>query len=201
MNEILLKGTLRRILPSHTIGGTKYMKADLIVPREGGKEDLLEIKFKEYSNVYKEGDTVLLSGNVRSYSKKQAGERNKVEIYVFTNFTNPFNEEPVYSNHLTLSGEICKIEPLSYTNSGKSNFHFILRDRIVLDNGTCITNYIPCSVWGKLARNYCGMSVGTYVTIEGELHSRIYKKDLGGGEVEFRTAHEALVTGIQIMED
>lgn len=200
MNSIDLKGTIRRIQPSHTVNGITYMKADLVVPRGTDKEDVLEIKFKESANEYKEGDQISLSGNVRSFSQRISDTRNKVSIYVFTNFDEPLYDTK-YINSLVMTGQICKIEPLNYTTTGKANFHFILRNKIPTYDDNYVTCYVPCSVWGRLAKDFCDLQIGDNISIEGELHSRLYKKKLSEGDFEYRTAHEALVTNIQILDE
>ena len=196
MNEILLKGILRDIQPSHVVNNINYYKANIIVPREFAKDDILEIKFKQFSlGNLSDGDTVLLSGNIRSYSQKISDNKNKVNIYVFTYFDKPSLDDDAITNKFNISGEVCKVEPLNKTTSGKDNYHFILRNKIYTDDGKYLLNYLPCSVWGKLAKT-SKLNVGDFITINGELHSRLYKKILNSGDIEFRTAHELLVTNI-----
>ena len=54
-NEIRLKGIICNIQPSHTIGEIQYDKADLIVKRIDGREDVLDLRFKKFCNPYKDG--------------------------------------------------------------------------------------------------------------------------------------------------
>ena len=49
MNNINLKGILKNIQYSHNIGDIEYDKATLLVARDNGKEDLIELKFKRFS--------------------------------------------------------------------------------------------------------------------------------------------------------
>ena len=93
MNTIRVKGVLRNIQDSHIINGIEFSKAHIIVPREDGTEDVLNIRFKKFSNPYKEDQTISLSGNVRSYSSKLSSGKNKVELYVFTYFDQPDLDE------------------------------------------------------------------------------------------------------------
>ena len=200
MNNVEIKGTIRRIQPSHFMNGIQYMRADLIVPRSVDKEDILELKFRESALNCSDGDVISIKGNVRSFSQKVSDTKNKVSIYVYTQFDEP-DFDSQYINSLILTGDVCKIEPLNYTTTGKPNFHFILRNKIYTHDDNFVTCYIPCSVWGRLAKDFCDLQVGDHVAIEGELHSRLYKKRLGEGDFEFRTAHEALVTSIQMLDE
>ena len=85
MNKISLKGMIRNIEYSHNVEDIEYQKAELIVPRSDGEDDVLNLKFKRYSNQYLEGQIVSLQGNIRSYSQKLEGGKNKVETF-FTIF-------------------------------------------------------------------------------------------------------------------
>ena len=84
MNNIRLKGVLRNIQDSHEINGIEFSRAHLIVPKNGAAEDILNIRFKKFSNPYKEDQQISFSGNVRSYSSRLDTGKNKVELYVFT---------------------------------------------------------------------------------------------------------------------
>ena len=50
MNEIKLRGLVRDIKPSHSIGDIEYNKANLIVSRDDGTEDVINLRFKKFSN-------------------------------------------------------------------------------------------------------------------------------------------------------
>lgn len=182
------------------IGDVEYDKADLIVTRENGKEDLINLIFKRFSNRYNEGDIVELTGNVRSFSEKLESGKNKVSIYVFTYFDIPEEEEEII-NEVHLDGRICKIEELRQTNSGKDNIHFILANNIITQDGSQkLNNYIPCVAWGRLAREISSFQVSDKLNIVGELHSRVYKKYIDENEMEFRTAHEIVIKDFERIE-
>ena len=75
MNRIRLKGFIRDIQYSHTIGDVEYDKANIIVTRKDGKEDILSLRFKKFSNPYQDNQICSLVGNVRSYSKKISNDK------------------------------------------------------------------------------------------------------------------------------
>ena len=196
MNIVQLKGVLKNIRYSHTIKDVEYNKADLISKRKDGKEDIVTIEFKKFSNPYKEDQEVELAGNVRSFSKRGEDGKNKVQIYVFTYFDKPATEDEV-TNDVLIDGTICKIEDLRYTKSGKANIHFILANNISKDGSNVkLNSYIPCVAWGMTAKEMVNKKVGDKVSFRGELHSREYKKTLENGDIEIRVAHEVLITNI-----
>ena len=112
MNKINVKGLIRNIQPSHVIKDIEYNKADLIVTRKDGKEDVLNLRFKKFSNPYKDNQEISILGNVRSYSKQLENGKNKVELYIFTYFDNgelDENDQEII-NEFIIDGRICKIE-------------------------------------------------------------------------------------------
>ena len=203
MNNINLKGIITNIEPSHVIQGIEFNKANLIVKRNDGKEDVLNIRFKKFSNPYENNQEITLTGNVRSYSSRLSDGKNKVELYVFTYFDHPelneFDQEDI--NSLELDGRICKIEPLRVTKSGKHNIHLILANNLIVSEGTKkLNSYVPCIAWGDEAIKLSECNVNTKIKIKGELHSREYKKQLPDNMFEFRIAHECVINSVEIVE-
>lgn len=201
MNKITLKGILRNIGYSHTINDTEYDKADLIVKRDDGSEDVISLRFKKFSNPYQEDQEVELVGNVRSYSRKLDNGKNKVDIYVFTYFDVPEEDDteaPV--NSFEIKGRICKIDSLHTTQNGKHNIHFILANNIHSSDGKQkINNYIPIVCWGKVAKEVQNYQVSDIVTVKGQLHSRTYKKLQDDGDIEIMMAHEGI--GLEVIKE
>jgi primosomal replication protein N len=199
MNEVLLKGILKEIEPSHNIDGISFDKAKLICKRDSGQEDVLNLRFKSFSNTHKENDEVSLRGNLRSYSYKTDEDKNKVVIYVFTYFDDPGEEIP-RNNSVTIDGRICKMNELRRTRSGKHNVHFIMANNLMsADNSKRLNSYIPCIAWGRVAKQLAELPVDTKLSISGELHSREHTKKYEDGTVEIRIAHELLVESFEVL--
>ena len=198
MNNIQLKGLLRNIQPSHKINDIEYDQADLIVSRSNGKDDIITLKFKKYSNKYKEGDLVELTGNIRSFSQKLDNGKNKVSLYVFTYFDIPQED---YINHFELDGRICKMDQLRITKDGKPNLHFILANNLIIEEtNQKLKSYLPCIAWGNLAKKLNELKVNDKVKLYGEFHSREYKKLINEDEFEFRVAHELVIQSFEVIK-
>lgn len=198
MNIVRLKGILTNIEPSHTIQNIEFSKANLIVKRDSGKEDVLNIRFKKFSNPYEDSQEVALSGNLRSYSSKLDNGKNKVDLYVFTYFDQPELDEDDQEviNCVELDGRICKIDQLRTTHSGKKNIHLIIANNLIVSEGQKkLNSYIPCIAWGNVAVELSRLPVNTRISLVGELHSREYKKALEDGSFEIRVAHECVING------
>ena len=199
MNSITLSGIIKDIQHSHEIDGVTFDKAKLIVKRENGVEDVINLRFKSFSNIYKENDQISLKGNIRSYSYKVSEDKNKVIIYVFTYFDEP--EECEANNKVNLDGRICKINPIRTTRTGKHNIHLILANNLILDGQTRrLNSYIPCIAWGKTAKELADLNVNTKISVEGVLHSREHKKTHNDGTVELGVAHELLINSFEVIE-
>ena len=192
---------IRNIEHSHTVKEIEYQKAELIVPRSDGEDDVLDLKFKRYANGYTEGQIVWLQGNIRSYSKKLDTGKNKVELYVFTYFDIPEAgpDDTELINEFELDGKVCKIDKLRKNKDGKESLHFILANNIFTNNNkTRIDTYVPCVCFGEIARKLSSeLHVSDAVKLKGRLHSRTYKKYHENGDMEIKTAHEAVVTSYE----
>lgn len=201
MNEIKLCGIIKNIQSSHIIEGVQFNKANLIVPRSNGHEDVINLRFKSFSNPYKDNDKISILGNVRSYSYKIDETKNRVIIYVFTYFDEVENENEEILNEATIDGRICKINELRTTKDGKHNIHFILANNLhSQDSQKRLNSYIPCIAWGTIAKELQKYGVNTQLKVKGQLHSREHKKKLDNGELEIRVAHELLITEFEVVE-
>lgn len=194
MNNINLKGILKNIQYSHNIGDIEYDKATLLVARDNGKEDLIELKFKRFSNIYNENDEIEIRGNIRTYSQKLE-DRNRVNVYVFTYFDRPEEEIPEGYNsnsYCEIDGTICKKNELRKTMKGKDVLDFIVANNI-MTNTQYLNCYLPCVAWGKCAKALNNLQVGDKIKIKGSLQSREYKKKISDEDFELRIAHEISV--------
>ena len=201
MNNIILHGIIKNIEYSHNIKDIEFYKANLLVSRGNGKEDLLNIKFKRFSLPYNENQDIYLQGNIRTYSQR-LDTKNKVDVYVFTYFDIPevSEDDKELINYLDVDGRICKIEELKITSSKKQVIHFILANNIITQNGQKINTYIPMVAWGKLAIKLSNLHVNNKIRVVGQMHSRLYNKQLDDGEIEIRTAHEGVALDVEVIE-
>lgn len=187
MNKIILRGILKNIEHSHSMNGIEYSKAIIITKRTDGKEDIVNLKFKEFSNKFKENEFIELTGNVRTFNYIDEN-KNRVELYVFTYFDYPEETDSKETNYVELDGTICKSNGLRKTKNNNFVLDFILANNIV--NGDKALNaYIPVVAWGKLAREINDLPIGTKIKVIGSLHSREYKKIINN-DIEIKIAHE-----------
>lgn len=201
MNDVSLKGYIKDIRPSHTIGLVEYDKAFLIVDKNG-TEDIVPLCFKHSSNKYKDGDLVELEGNLRSHSSKEAEGKNKVDIYVFTYFDIPNNviEDREINNLVNIDGRICKLNELRVHNNGTVSINFLLANNIFTKSSNKkLNSYIPVVCWGETAKLVNSLSVSTQISITGAFHSRTYKKYFEDGSMEIKAAYEVIADSIKVL--
>lgn len=191
MNQIILKGFIRNIVFSHNINDIEFYKAELVSKQENGKENVINLKFKRFSNPYQENQEISLVGNIRTYSRKlDVGSR--VEVYTFTYFDLP--EEDVI-NEAYIDGRVCKKGDLRKTKSGKDVIDFIIANNLRTENQS-LNCYIPCVAWGKLAKEIAKKNIGDYLQVKGQLQSREYKKKISDNDFEIKVAHELNISEI-----
>ena len=199
MNKVCLKGVLKNIQESHTIQNMNFQSAQLIVPTDKGTEDVINIKFKSFSNKYKENDIIAITGNLRSYSYRADDTHNRVQLYVFTYFDQP--EDVIVENEVQIDGRICKINPLRTAKNKTRNIHFILANNIIVENSSKrLNSYIPCIAWGAQADKISELSVNSKVAIKGYIHSREHKVTNHLGEIELRLVHELVVDDVEVIK-
>jgi len=200
MNQIKLKGKISGIEFSHTINDIEYQKANLYVPKENAEEDIIPLKFRSNSNPgYKDGDIVVLDGNVRSYSQKTSDGKSKVNIYVFS-YLDPTEDLDIY-NYFQIDGRVCKVDRLRGTNS-VPRFQFILANNIISNlNKQKINNYLPVVLYNELSNWGTKLKVSDQVLIKGQLHSRFYKKIDNQGNVSSKMALELVATDIEVLNE
>lgn len=201
MNKITIQGIIKDIEFSHYINDIEYYKANVIVKRENDKEDIIPIKFKRFCNTYKDGEEVLFTGNVRTFSTHHEDGKNHVIPYVFTYFDKvelkdeDGNELHLKSRNLVqLDGNICKKGELRKTKTGLDVIDFIIANNIKNNNSTFNT-YLPVVAWGKQAKQIAKMNVSDYINIEGHFSSRVYKKS-NGENFDLKIAYEINVDNI-----
>ena len=138
---------------------------------------------------------VVFLGELRSYNRVIDG-RSRLILSFFVKEILQENED-LPTNELVLTGFICK-DPVYR----KTPFEREICDILVAVNRPNFnkSDYIPCIIWGRSARLMQDQKVGTKVTLVGRIQSRSYKKDIGDGLFEERTAYEVSCQKLTIEE-
>ena len=187
MNRIILRGRIDNIEFSHRINSNNFYKATLSVQ---DSLDVIRIQFKNKCP-YINGDFVELEGSIRSHTEKLADGKNRVNIYVFTQFNKPSNS---YSNnYFELDGRVCKTDKIRPTKHNQKHMHIILANNIFSYSGKQkLNNYIPVVGYDEFAEVLSKYKVNDRIIIKGFLHSRPYIKTEDDKSI-VKTAYEAII--------
>lgn len=196
-NQILLHGTISKVPSfSHSSHGTDYYLFPFSVSRLSGTQDQVKVmaaaSLLEQSSITC-GDTLTVAGEIRSFNNHHgSGRRLVISVHAHT----LIREEGEDVNSLKLAGTLCKHPIHRRTPLGRDICDMML----AVNRSYGRTDYLPCISWGALAQRCGSYTVGTPLTIEGRLQSRVYTKKLEEGSQE-RTAFEISVADVTIVEE
>ncbi len=195
-NKLTLIGTIASdVVLNHTVFGEGFYHFDLKVKRISGVYDVLPVTVSERLISIEEihtGDTVRISGQIRSYNK-QIGKANRLIITVFAKNIERMAQETPHENEIFLSGYICKPTVYRVTPFGREISDILL----AINRSYNKSDYIPCIAWGRNAKFVGELKMGDKIVLEGRIQSREYEKVLESGEKETRKAFEVSVAKLK----
>ncbi len=197
-NLIRIAGTVKgETQADHVIYGETFYRSYVSVSRLSGSEDILPLLIPErlLETMPAEGDTVEITGQVRSYNKRgENGSRLFVTVFART-FVTVAPEYLVPCNTVSLSGFLCK--PANYRTTP---FQREIADMLLAVNRSYHkSDYLPCIAWGRNARFAQGIDVGSHVQVTGRLQSRIYHKSMPDGSVQEKTTYEVSCSSLELI--
>ena len=188
-NRVVLCGTAAgEPYLSNVNHGESFYKFPLDVPRLSGQCDRLTVVASGAllsQTPVAVGDTVRLTGQLRSFNNK-SGQGRRLVISVFARQMETGEGEP--ENRIQLSGVICKPPVLRRTPLGREICDVIL----AVNRRYGRADYLPCIAWGAVAQQTADMGVGRRLTVEGRVQSRTYTKMTPTG-AEDRVAYEVSI--------
>ena len=188
-NRVQLCGTVDSAPAlSHVNHGVSFYKFTLAVERLSGLADKLTVIAAQpllESAAIREGDTVTVRGQLRSFNNK-SGQGSRLVISVFVRELIPGGAAPF--NQIQLSGILCKTPTLRRTPLGREICDLIL----AVNRRYGRAAYLPCIAWGAIAQQTAILPVGSRLTVEGRVQSRGYTKTVDGVGQE-RTAYEVSI--------
>ena len=190
------KNTLPKL--SHQTEGENFLEFQVGVERLSKTQDLIPVMVSERSIIdggINIGDKLLLKGQYRSHNKSTEF-KSKLLLHFFAKDIYRATDEQI--NEVKLTGFICKT-PIYR----KTPFDREICDVLLAVNRAKYhrSDYIPCILWGRNARFVSTLPVGSKLTLEGRIQSRIYTKTLDSGETEERTAYEVSCHKVVQQED
>ena len=185
-NRILVRGELQGLpVFSHENHSRRFYGFTLGVRRLSGVEDQVNVIAAQdvLEQVDLSGGQVLeVAGQVRSFNNRQPeGRRLIISVYA----EQMAAVEGEHINQVELLGNICREPVYRQTPLGRE----ICDVMLAVARRYRRTDYLPCILWGRSARDLAGLPVGTALHILGRLQSRSYVKLLDTGS-ENRIAYE-----------
>ncbi len=195
VNQITLRGQLQQLPEfSHENHGRKFLRFLLDVPRLSGAVDTLPIIADEsiLNALDPCGGTMLtVTGQIRSHNIRSDGKR-RLLIFVFAESIVAEDGEPI--NEVVLEGPLCKEPIYRRTPLGRE----ICDVMLAVPRGYKRADYLPCILWGKVAKEVAACQLRDTVQICGRMQSRGYTKVTEAGPQE-RVAYEISALTAQIL--
>ena len=141
-------------------------------------------------------DPLRIYGQFRSYNEPDyTTGKSHLKMFVFVRDIEPI-QEVGQNNYSRLCGNVCKKPVFRITPTGREICDLLLAVNRIYGR----SDYIPVITWSRDARYASGLEVGTPVTIEGRIQSRVYLKRVEGKEErESHTVYE--VSSYKIVRD
>ena len=178
---------------SHEVLGEKFYDVTLSVRRLSDRHDEIPVTVSDrlmQDMPLAPGDTVGVSGQLRSYNKQTEG-RSKLVLRIFARELD--DGESDTPNRIEPEGFICK-PPVYRTTPFKREICDML---LAVNRAYNKSDYIPAIAWGRNARYAGEFAVGDKVAVTGRIQSRVYQKTLPDGSVEDRVAYEVSVSRLE----
>ena len=193
VNQVLLRGILLEgPTCSHENHGIQFDRLTLSVERLSGTYDHLNI-LADHSLIeaLKPGDGPLLEveGQIRSFHN-HSGTGPRLVISVYAQGLSFCQGPP--ENQVTLTGRLCREPVYRHTPLGREITDIML----AVPRKYRRQDYVPCILWGSVARMGSLWAPGTELTVQGRLQSRTYVKNTPEGPEE-RTAYEVSAAGAE----
>ena len=193
-NRAYVAGTVITVTEfSHEVLGEKFYDVTLSVRRLSDRHDEIPVTVSDrlmQDMPLAPGDTVGVSGQLRSYNKQTEG-RSKLVLRIFARELD--DGESDTPNRIELEGFICK-PPVYRTTPFKREICDML---LAVNRAYNKSDYIPAIAWGRNARYAGEFAVGDKVAVTGRIQSRVYQKTLPDGSVEDRVAYEVSVSRLE----
>lgn len=178
---------------SHTYAGEDYFVFPFRCQRLSGAEDIVNVVVSRNTLDHfdiKAGQRIGIRGEIRSYNNR-SGTGSKLVITVHAGEV--FLGEPGEDyNRVMLVGNLCRRPVYRRTPMGREITDLLL----AVNRSYGKADYLPCIVWGGMARRAASWEVGDRVRLRGRLQSRTYIK-IQNQEALEKVAFEVSVMAIE----
>ena len=183
------------------VEGESFYEGKLAVERLSETNDILpftisEKLLKAYNLSLECGEKTKLIGELRSYNKLVDGKSRLILSFFVKEIAEIEDVVNEPTNELSLVGFICKTPVYRTTPFNRQICDVLLAVNRPNFNKS---DYIPCIMWGRNAKFIQNQEVGTKISLVGRIQSRKYRKEIGEGEFEERTAYEVSCQSVEVV--
>ena len=178
---------------SHSSRSREFLVFPMEVRRLSGSSDTQNVVLARDMLGARDGalpPRLRVEGDLRSFNSRRP-EWPRLVITVFARSVSPWDGED--ENEVRLRGSLCKPPNLRSTPLGRDICDIML----AVNRRYGRSDYLPCILWGSLAREATLWRVGQRVELVGRIQSRAYFKQTESGEEE-RTAFEVSVSSASL---
>lgn len=192
INEVRLSGkVVSKIMYSHDRNGKKIYNFFISVKRFSAVEDVIRVLVSD--ELLQKSEVQIVEGKLvdilGEYDSHTMGKKFILSVYA-NEMTVCDTLETQGTNHVVLTGFICKKLPIRETPKGKT----IIDVFLAINYADKKTTYVPCIIWGQMANEVDKLKLGDKVKFIGRAQSRKYTKIYENGETEQKTAYEFSVS-------
>ena len=192
-NKVYLQGVVGEEPEfNHKVRDDEFYGFNLKVARLSGQQDIIPIIIpKNLMLQYniKQGDSIALRGQFRSYNKIENDRRHLVLSVFVKEICNI--DESLNSNVIELEGYICK--PVIYRTTPFSRE--ICDILLAVNRNFNKSDYIPCIAWGTNAKIASTLNVPAKIKLIGRIQSREYIKHIDNdAAIITKTAYEVSIS-------
>lgn len=197
VNLSTFRGTLATAIQySHDNHEKHFYRFFLDIQRLSGNVDTLPIVADEAilpSPLPQIGDSLLISGQIRSHNLRQDGSRHLM-VFLFASEIAIEDGDPI--NDVSIEGVICREPNLRRTPMGRNICDLML----AVPRAFQRADYLPCILWGRTAQEAINYHTRDCIRIQGRMQSRKYNKLEDGKNVE-HTAYEISALNAQFITE
>ena len=196
-NYITLRGSLAELPTfSHENNGRRFFRFTLEVPRLSGAVDTLPVIAEE--SLLDEldptaGSMLTVTGQIRSHNRRTETARHLL-IFVFATGVVAEDGEPI--NDVIIEGPLCREPTYRRTPLGRE----ICDAMVAVPRAFHRADYLPCILWGRVAKEVAACRTSDRIRIIGRLQSRVYTKLTEEGSVQ-RVAYEISALSADILTE
>lgn len=201
-NKVLLEGFVEKVPEfHHKVFEEGIYVMTVSIPRlKSDSSDHILVDVSERLmdlSILKEGLPIRVEGQFRSFNKKdkETGKRASLQLAVFAREITVL-EDTKGVNKVFLEGYLCKEPKFRKTPMGRE----ICDMMVAVNRAYNKSDYLPTISWGRNARFTSNLKVGTGITLEGRLQSRVYTKHIGEEVIE-KTAYEVSTSTVSVFYD